>query len=133
MATLNLTTSEFADIAIIWLFDQIMNPDQVNNENLKDFIDSHRSKLKAPLIAYYLDSDGKARFNYKRIKGVFDGSDKSIQQIRVGPDEQIDKIKQGKEGLVKKIIKKILTKEELTIEDEQFLKEINDVDLEIYS
>ena len=29
MATLNLTAKEFGDIAMIWLFDQIMNPEQV--------------------------------------------------------------------------------------------------------
>ena len=38
MATLNLTSSDFADIAMIWLFDQVMNPEQVKNQNFKDFI-----------------------------------------------------------------------------------------------
>jgi len=123
MATLNLTTDEFADIAIIWLFDQFMNPEQVGSKNLKEFIEDHRSKIRTPLMKYYLDSDSEMRLRYKRIKGVFDGSDKAIQQIRIGPSEKIEKEKK-KEGIVKKIIKKIMKKEELTLDDEKLLKEI---------
>ena len=124
MATLNLTAKDFADIGMIWLFDQVMNPDQIQNENLKEFVEDHRSKLRTPLMKYYLDTTSEPRLKYKRIKGVFDGSDKSVQQIRIGPDDKIDKIKKGKEGLAKKIIKKLIKKEDLTIEDEDFLKEM---------
>jgi len=129
MATLNLTAKEFGDIAMIWLFDQIMNPEQVKNETLKEFIDDHRSKIRTPLMKYYLDSSTEQRRKYKRIKGVFDGSDKAIQQIRIGPDEIINKIKKGKEGLVKKLIKKVILKQDLSIEDETFLKELINEDL----
>jgi len=129
MATLNLTAKEFGDIAMIWLFDQIMNPEQVENETLKEFIDDHRSKIRTPLMKYYLDSSTEQRRKYKRIKGVFDGSDKAIQQIRIGPDETIKKIKKGKEGLVKKLIKKVILKQDLSIEDETFLKELINEDL----
>lgn len=125
MATLNLTSNEFADIGMMWLFDQIMNPEQVQNEKLKKFIDAHSSKIKAPLIKYYLDSSSESRLKYKRIRGVFEGSDKSTHQIRIGPDEDIDKLKKGKEGVIKKIIKKIIAKEQLTIEDENVLREMN--------
>ena len=128
MATLNLTSSEFGDIAMIWLFDQVMNPEQVQNENLKEFIDNHRSKIRTPLMKYYLDSDSEKRLKYKRIKGIFDGSASAIQQIRIGPDEEINKLKDKKDGLVKKVIKKVLLKQSLSIEDEQMLKEIIDND-----
>lgn len=123
MATLNLNTEEFADIGMIWLFDQLMNPEQIKSEALKEFIKSHGSKLKTPLMKYYLDTGSEPRVKYKRIKGVFDGSDKSIQQIRIGPDDKIDKVKKGKKGIVKKILNKIIAKEQLTIEDEKYLKE----------
>jgi hypothetical protein len=123
MATLNLTASEFSDIAMIWLFDQIMNPEQVQNENLKEFIDKQGTKIKSPLIKYYLDTDGKPRIRYRRIKGIFDGSDKSVQQIRIGPDEEIQQIRKKKDGIVKEILKKIVAKEQLTLEDEQFFNE----------
>ena len=127
MATLNLTRSEFADIAMIWLFDQVMNPEQVqNNETMKEFIEDHRSKIKSPLIKYYLDTNTEQRIGYKRIKGIFDGSDKSVQQIRIGPDEKIKEIRKGKEGIIRKVLKKVLAREQLTIEDEQILKEIRD-------
>jgi len=125
MATLNLTSSEFADIALIWLFDQAMNPDQVKNERFKDFLDKNSPKLKAPLIKYYLDTDSDKRLMYKRIKGVFEG-DNAIQQIRIGPDGEIDKVKSEKEGIMKKIIKKVLLKQSLSIEDENMLKELRD-------
>jgi len=123
MATLNLNTTEFADIAMIWLFDQVMNPEQVNSEPLKEFIRKHGSKIKTPLMKYYLDTDGEPRIAYKRIKGIFDGSKKAIQQIRIGPDEEIKKIKKDKEGIVKKILKKFLKREQLSVEDEAFLNE----------
>ncbi len=125
MATLNLTAKEFSDIGMIWLFDQIMNPEQIQNDNLKEFVDQHRSKIRTPLTKYYLDSGGEARLQYKRIKGVFSGKDKAVQQIRIGPDEKIKQIKKGKGEIVKRIIKKLITKEHLTLEDEQILKELD--------
>ena len=125
MATLNLTANEFSDLSMIWLFDQIMNPEQIQNKNMKEFVDRQGTKIKTPLMKYYLDSTTEDRVRYKRIKGVFDGSDKSIQQIRIGPDESIKKVKKGKEGIAKKIIKKILAKEELTLEDMEVLREFD--------
>jgi hypothetical protein len=124
MATLNLTNNEFADIGMIWLFDQVMNSDQVQNEQFKEFLEKHSNKLKTPLIKYYLDSNSETRLRYKRIKGIFDGSSKSIQQIRIGPDEKIKQMKKNKEGIIKKVLKKVFAKEQLTLEDEQILKEI---------
>lgn len=132
MATLNLTADEFADIAMIFLFDQVMNPEQIENEDFKYFLSSHGSKIKTPLMKFYLDSDGETRIRYKRIKGIFDGSDKAIQQIRIGPSDKIEKVKKGKKGIVNKIIKKILKKEQLTLEDEALLQEIGELKNEIY-
>lgn len=131
MATLNLTADEFADIAMIWLFDHVMNPDQTENEDFKEFLSLHSSKLKTPLMKFYLDKSSEERIRYKRIKGIFDGSSNSIQQIRIGPDEKIKDIKVKKPGIVKKIIKKVLKKEELSLEEKSFLKEMKDVDDEI--
>ena len=45
----------------------------------------------------------------------------------------IEKIKQGKEGIVKKLIKKVLKMEQLSNDDKQILKELTDVDFEIYN
>ena len=56
MATLNLTPKKFADIAMIWLFDHVMNPEQVKNEKLREFLETHRNKLRPSLIQYYLNT-----------------------------------------------------------------------------
>lgn len=126
MATLNLNTEQFADVGMIWLFDQVMNPDQIQSEKLKDFINKHGSKIKTPLMKYYLDTTSEPRVQYKRIKGVFDGSDQSVQQIRIGPDDRIEKLntKAGFSKKIKKVLKKIITKKEhLTLDDRNILKE----------
>jgi hypothetical protein len=129
MATINLDKDEFGDIALIWLFDQIMNPEQTNSENLKAFIEQHGSKIKPALMKNYLQTDQFQRMQYKRIKGVFDGSDKSIQQIRIGPSEEELRKEKKKDGLVKKavktVIKKLMKKESITNADIKILKEID--------
>lgn len=124
MATLNLDVKEFENLVLIFLFDSVMNPENSRSEGFKKFIDKHSSKIKTPLMKAYLDSSSEDRIRYKRIKGVFDGTDKGVQQIRIGPSEQIDKLKKSKKGIVSKLIKKIIAKEQLTIEDEQMLREI---------
>ena len=124
-----LNSSGFADLAMIWLFDQIMNPEQIKNPRFREFIKGNRSKIKAGAMKYYLDSDTTKRLNYKRISGIFKGTDKAIQQIRIGPDDEIEKLKDTKDGVVKKVIKKLLKRESLTLEDEQILKEIIDNDI----
>ena len=127
MATLNLTVNEFTDVAMIWLFDQVMNPEQVTNKTMQEFIKDHKGKVKAPLMAYYFDTSMEARYNYRKISGAFDGSDSGIQQIRIAPDKKT-KEKAEKEGklkkLAKKVIKKVLKKEDITLEDMNLLKEM---------
>ncbi len=136
MATLNVTASEFADVAMIWLFDQVMNPEQVNNPRLAEFIKDHKGKVKSPLMAYYFETDPESRFDYRRIGGIFDGKSSSVQQIRIYPDEVEKEQKKKKEGIIKKVvkkaIKKVLAKEDLTLEDIKMLKEITNANYEIY-
>lgn len=122
MATLNLTTREFPDIMLIWMFDQMVNQDQITNENFKEFLRENKD-LKSDLLRYYLNTDSEMRLRYKRIKKIFDGSDKSIQQIRIGPSEKLEKNKK-KDGIIKKVLKKLLTKEEITIEEIEELENI---------
>ena len=129
MASLNLQVDEFSDLMMIWLFDQVLNPENIQNEDFKEFIEKHSSKLKSPLMKYYLDTRGETRVNYKRIKGVFDGSDKNIQQIRIFPNEKAEEPKETKSGIVKKIIKKLIKKEEISNKEKQLLKEIIENDI----
>ena len=128
MATLHLTTSEFFDIVIIYLFDQYMNPEQVkDNEHASEFIEKTSGRVKQALMKYYLDSETKNRFRYKRLKGIFDGSDKQINQIRIRPSDKSEEEAEEKESkikkLAKKVIGKILKKEEITKEDINILNE----------
>lgn len=136
MGTINVTSYEFADVAMIYLFDQVMNPEQVTNERMIEFINNNRGKLKSPLMAYYFDTSAADKFRYRRIGGVFDGSDKSIQQIRIGPDTESKEKDKKKEGMLKKavknVIKKVLAKEEFSLEDMKMLKEIQDAYDEIH-
>jgi hypothetical protein len=128
MATVNVTATEFADLAMIWLFDQVMNPDQVKNERLKEFIKENKNKMKSSLMAYYFDTPYDTRNDYRRIEGIFERSTQNFQQIKIYPDKNIKDKKKKKEGILKtaakKVIKKMLAKEELTLEDMQILKEI---------
>lgn len=123
MATLNLDVSEFEKTILIFLFDSVMNPEQVKSESMKKFISNHSSKIKTPLMKTYLDSDSETRLRYKRIKGIFDGSSNSIQQIRIGPSEKIKGV-EVKQGIVKKILKKVLKKEELSLDESILLKRV---------
>lgn len=132
MATLNIDTKEFADLVMIWLFDQVVNPEQVTSENLLHFLEKHGTKLKSSLMKYYFDTDPQTRMKYRRISGVFNATNKDIQSIRISPDLE-SREKDKKEGKLKKlakaVIKKILTKEELTKEDMDLLIEIEDIEL----
>jgi len=114
MATINLTPKQFGDLTVSFLLDKILHPDEVvsGDEEFDKFIDSIKSKgAKTALTQYYVQMDSQSRLNYKRIKDVFDGSDNSIQQIKVMPEKKIPKKdKKDKEGFLKKVGKKILKK-----------------------
>ena len=91
MATINLTPKQFGDLTVSFLLDKILHPDEVvsGDEEFDKFIDSIKSKgAKTALTQYYVQMDSQSRLNYKRIKDVFDGSDNSIQQIKVMPERK---------------------------------------------
>lgn len=122
MATLNINISEFEVLILTFLLDAVMNSEQIESDILKKFVKENGSKIRTQLTKAYLDSDSENRFKYKRIRGVFDGSDKSIQQIRITPDK-VGEIENKKDGMIKKILKKVLKKEELSINDINMIKE----------
>lgn len=114
MATINLTPKQFGDFTVSFLLDKILHPDEVvpGDEDFDKFIDSIKSKgAKSALTQYYVQMDSQSRLNYKRVKDVFDGSDNSIQQIKVMPEKKIPKKgKKEKEGFLKKVGKAVLKK-----------------------
>jgi hypothetical protein len=128
MATLNLTKDQFADVAMIWFLDQIVNDERITNERFAEFVDQHKNKLKAPLLNYYLNTPSQRRLEYRRISGIFSGKENQIQQIRISPDEKEKEKSKKKESrlkkVAKKVINKVLAKEELNLEDVNILKEV---------
>ena len=128
MATLNLDSAEFANIAMIWFLDQVTNPEQVTNPDFVKFLEENKNKLKSPLLKYYFSTDSNDRLRYRRISGAFDGSDKSVQQIRITYGKESEKNDKKKESKLKKmakaVINKVMAKEELDLEEQEYLKEI---------
>jgi len=123
MATLNLTTKEFADVAMIWLLDQVVNSERITNEQFAEFIEKHKNKLKAPLLNYFLNTSPARRLDYRRISKIFSGNEKQVQQIRIGPDDFFEDDDEKKDGVIKKVLKKMLKKEETELTDE-FIKKM---------
>jgi hypothetical protein len=138
MAIINLTPGEFGDFVMIYLLDKVLHPDEVStgNERFNDTIDLMSKRgLKSQLTKYYLSTNAEQRFNYKRIKDVFDSSSGNFGSIRIGPHkEEVVKTKEKdkekeKEGLIKKLGKKALKKligqgpESLSKEDYKMLNE----------
>jgi hypothetical protein len=121
MSTLNLNVSEFENLILIFLMDETLNPERIKNDIMKDFINDKGSIIKSSLIKAYLDSDTEIRLKYKYIKGVFEGKSTSVQEIRIKNGKEKE---EKKPGLIKKVINKVLRKEELSIEDMEVLNEI---------
>ena len=132
MATLNLTPEEFADIALLFLSDKAINPDEIvtGNEHFNDFMKRNAQQIKNKLLKYYLDADPIMRRDYKLIKDVFRGGN-GLQTIKIGPSKIVKPIRQEKslaKKLIKGIVSKILKKESLESEEIDLLLEILEED-----
>jgi hypothetical protein len=70
MASINITSNEFADLAVLFLLDKVANPDEVvpNNEMFNEFIEKVGTKIKPQLVQYFLNLDAYSRVMYKRIQ-----------------------------------------------------------------
>ena len=129
MANINITPDKFADIALMFLSDKIINPEIAKgNKNFDDFISENGTRIKAALLKYYLDTSSRQRVQYKRIRGIFDGTDKSRHQIRIVPsgkekEEEEEEKESGVVSKIKKIMKKVLLKQSLDMEEENILNE----------
>jgi len=124
---INVDSNEFADIVASFLFDKLLYPDKVvaNNDLFNDFMEKMNGKgAKSILMQYYLNLSTDTRVNYKRIKDVFKDGNKT-HEIRISSEEQKENEKE-KSGLVRKavkIVKKLLKKEEVSIEELNLLLE----------
>lgn len=70
MASINITSDNFADLVVLFLLDKVANPDEVvpDNEMFNQFIEKVGTKIKPQLVQYFLNLDALSRVQYKRIQ-----------------------------------------------------------------
>jgi len=128
MSKANVTPSEFCDLVVCFLLDKILHPDEVvfkNKEFDKLSTQMTGKGLKPIFLQYYLDTNSSIRIRYKRIrKTLTDGNTGSIINIGTDGKKEVEEPVKKKESLLKKVIKKLLKKEDLSIEEEETVKEL---------
>ena len=129
MAKIIVTHNKFADIVIAFLLDKMLHPDDVipDSELFNEFAEKIKGKgLKSLLMQYYFNMDAIDRVKYKKIKDIFDGTSTDMSVINI-IYEKVDKKEKEKEkdGIIKKVIKKLLKREDISSED------ITDEELEL--
>ena len=112
MSKINVTTNTFPDIVVAYLFDKVLHPEDIsnNNELFDKFIEKLKGRGIIPLLRdYYLSMDPKNRVKYKLISDAFEGITTSNAVISIVP-EKFDKApeKEKEDGAIKKIAKKML-------------------------
>jgi hypothetical protein len=123
MSKINLTPNEFADLVAIFLFDKLLHPDEVvpNNVEFNKLSDAMRGKGMKPLLMnYYMDLDANMRTDYKRIKDTLEGTSTETAVINIKAEKAK---KEKKPGLIRRTIKKLLKKEEISTEERELLLE----------
>lgn len=96
MARIDVSNTEFADIAVCYLLDKLQNPDGIsqNNEDFNDLSELLKNKgLRGILLHYYLSMPSKTRIKYRLIKEVFDskGMKNSSSIIGIKKEDYIEK------------------------------------------
>lgn len=126
MSKINITSNEFSDIVVSFLFDKMLHPDEVSpdNDNFNKLIENMRGKgLKSLFMNYYLKMDSNMRVKYKRIKDTFDDTNKS-SIINIKPEKAKGDIQEPeKRGLLKRVIGKILSHSELEDDEREYITE----------
>lgn len=124
MAKVNVTPNEFADLVVIFLFDKFLHPNEIVSDNklFNELIDNMRGKGMKPLLMnYYMDLDANMRVKYKRIKDVLDGTSSESSVINILPEKVGREREKKKVGSIRKIVKKLMKKEEISMEEENLL------------
>jgi hypothetical protein len=128
MAKINVKPEEFPDIVVSFLLDKLLHPKEVvpENEEFNDVAKKMKDKaLNTTLMQYYLGMDARKRNDYKRIKDVFDGTSQDMMVINISPFESKKKREKAKkkEGIIKKVINKLIKKESLDSKELSLLLE----------
>ena len=83
---INLTKEQYADFTMSFLFDAIMNKDEVvpDNEDFQSIMSIMEKKgMRSLLLKYYLGMSSDMRVNYKRLKKSFTGEATSTDVINL--------------------------------------------------
>jgi hypothetical protein len=126
MAKLNLTPSEFADFVAAFIFDKMVNPDEIiiENEDFTKLINRISSLGSKPhFMKYYLDMTADERLNYKRFKSTIEPGATSKSVIDVKPEQAKVKTGSGLTSFAKKAIKTLLLQSNKSEEEIDMLLE----------
>ena len=130
MAKLNLTTGEFADLMIVFLFDAMVNPDEVIIDNAKFHELVHKMEkmgIKPNLTKYFLDMDANDRLQYKRMKRTLEPGATTKSVIEVNPPDVKVKKKSGLTKMAKTVLKKLILQGEIKPSDQELIIELKDL------
>jgi hypothetical protein len=126
MASLKLTTEEFADIVIAFLMDRIANPEvAAGNERFNNLMEVAKKSIRHSVLSSYLDMPPKQRVRYKKIQDVFRGGN-NAHRIVIGPSDEVKDIEttpKKKDSILKKVIKKIMDDDSYDLREKEILKE----------
>ena len=126
MSKINVTANEFADIVVSFLLDKLLNPDEVipSNEDFDKYMEKMKLKgMKSVSLTYYLGLDTNLRVAYKRIKSVFEDDKSGSSVIYIYPNKKAKEETDKKASMVKRIMKKLLKKEDISKKERNLLIE----------
>lgn len=133
MSKINVTNKTYPNIVIAYLFDKLLHTDEVSvgNELFDKFAKQLKQKGFLPIIRdYYLNMDSQDRLKYKLIKDGFEAITTSNTVIQIVPEKfekkpetPAQKKKKQKGGIIKRLIKKITSSNELDKEQQEYLIE----------
>jgi len=126
MAKVNVTADEFADIVVAFLLDKLLNPEDIipTNKEFDKYMEKMKLKgMKSVSLTYYLDLDTNLRVAYKRIKDTFEVGKSKNSTIYIYPNKESKEEDDKKSNMVKRIIKKLLKKEDISKGERNMLVE----------
>ena len=135
MSKITVSPEDFSDVVVSYLFDKMLNPDEVTtgNEDFNKLVDDMNKKGMRPLLMkYYLNMDGNDRLKYKRIKDTFDPDLERDSTIQIRPSlSKSDKKDNKITGLLKTAAKKLLKQGKVTPEEAKLIVEELDLTEEV--
>jgi hypothetical protein len=126
MAKINVDADGFADICVCFILDKLLNPDDVcfMNEDFNKYAEKLlRIGVKPLSLKYYLSLNSDYRVYYKRIKDIFEYDANQSMIINIWPSLKAKEDTEKKDNIVKRVIKKLLMREDINSEEEQLLRE----------